>query len=123
VIDIYFRKTKKKLMSSHMRAKAKQKCKRISAERALQRLSNDTPMSVTERVRRHRERRRVKAADDSASISSAALPEPMEVQTMAKSPDPSETYSEPMQFGFHHKRRDAGALECCQRAFAHGVHR
>jgi hypothetical protein len=53
-------------------------------EGALQRLSDDTPMSVTERVRRYRERRRLEAA----------LPEPMEVQFVA------ESFSEPMQSDF-----------------------
>jgi hypothetical protein len=63
----------------------------------MQRLSDDTPMSVTERVRRHRERRRLeaaRAADDGASTS-PALPEPMEVQSVAESPDPAETFSAP----------------------------
>jgi hypothetical protein len=42
----------------------------------------------------------VRAADDSVSTSSAMLPEPMEVQSMAKSPDPAKTFSEPMQLDF-----------------------
>jgi hypothetical protein len=58
-------------MSAHTRAKAKQKYKqRISAESALQRLPDDTSISVTERVSRHRERRKVetvRAADDGGS--------------------------------------------------------
>jgi hypothetical protein len=56
----------------------------------LQRLSDDTPLSVTERVRRYRERQRLEAA----------LPEPMEVQSVAESLDPAETFTELMQSDF-----------------------
>jgi hypothetical protein len=41
-----------------------------------------------------------RAADDGASTSSGALPEPMEVQSVAESPDPTETLCEPMQLDF-----------------------
>jgi hypothetical protein len=68
------------------------------AERAFQRFTDDTPMSVPERDRRHRERRRVDGGG--ASTSSAALPERMEIQSAAESPDPAETFSEPMQLDF-----------------------
>lgn len=57
-------------------------------------------MSVSERVRRHRERRRVQAADDGASTSTAALPESMEVQSAAESSDPAEAAGEPMELDF-----------------------
>jgi hypothetical protein len=38
-----------------------------------------------------------RAADDRANTSSGALPEPMQVQSVAESLDSAETFSEPMQ--------------------------